>query len=221
MLKVSDTTSSKRHAKVRHILFPKGHITTDVFDGMKVHTSDTDVFISAYNGDLTSALTDIGSEDRKLVINQQIVIDSDITIPSNCTVSIVEGGSFDIASGKTLTINRFDFASAGMRECFTGDGSVVFAADSVQILFSQWFDSGDIAAEVIYLSGASPLWIKENGEIISSSMTATPTAGKIPIADGSGKLDGWVSPSTPPDASETAKGTTNEDEKPVNPQNGL
>ena len=59
------------------------------------------------------------------------------TIPSNINVIIEKGAILSIATAQTLTINGpFD---AGLYQKFSGNGSVVFGAESIEKVYSQWW----------------------------------------------------------------------------------
>ena len=73
--------------------------------------------------------------------------------------------------------------------------------DSLREAFATTNTNFDTASSSIAAVSAS-VSLKVN----SSSTTATPTAGAIPIADGSGLLDAWVTPSTVSSASVSVAG---------------
>jgi hypothetical protein len=77
--------------------YPVDNITAE--DGGDV----TYTSISDYGGDLAAALTDIGSTDTTLVINQTVTLSASATVPSNVTLHFTKGGSIDGAY--TLTTN--------------------------------------------------------------------------------------------------------------------
>lgn len=78
-------------------------------------------FISFYGDSLATAVTNIGSSDRTLIVNKEIDCDTDTTIPANISLIVLKEGLITIASGITLTING-DFA-AGLYQIFDGDGA--------------------------------------------------------------------------------------------------
>jgi len=79
----------------------------------------------------------IDGTDRTYEIADIITISSDTTIPGNASIVMKKGGSFDIAGGKTLTINGF-FRSGAFR-VFSGGGSVVFGDGSILSAHPEWW----------------------------------------------------------------------------------
>ena len=71
---------------------------------------------------------------------------TDETIPSNIKVEIEKGAILSIDSGITLTING-PF-SAGLYQVFSGDGSVVFDGEVIQVGYAEWFGIDGTADEV-------------------------------------------------------------------------
>ena len=71
-----------------------------------------------------------------------------------------------------------------------GDTEPTVARDGLRV-GDCWIDKTNNAIKkCIALSPVT--WSTELDIVIAGDATATPTASKIPIADGSGKLDGWV-----------------------------
>ena len=95
------------------------------------------------------------------IINTNVAI-SDDTNASDLgydSINMVKGGSFTVASGKTLTID-VPF-SAGLYQVFSGAGSVVFGAGLVTEVYPQWWgavgdgvtdDTAAIAAAIQYVT---------------------------------------------------------------------
>lgn len=84
------------------------------------------------------AITYIGTSSSKtLYITTQHRITSSRDIHANISIVVLKGGSFDISSGVTLTING-PF-SAHLGTVFTGSGTTVFARGVVDFVRSEWF----------------------------------------------------------------------------------
>jgi polygalacturonase len=69
--------------------------------------------------------------------NKTYLVDGDITISAGTTLSFVNGGNLSIAAGHVVTINGN--ISAGLRQIFSGLGSVVFTPGSVAVIELRWF----------------------------------------------------------------------------------
>jgi len=75
-----------------------------------------------YNN-LAECVDAIGANDATIFIPDQHTITDDLTIPSNITLRIIQGGSISVNAGKTVTINgQID---AGGYQIFEGAGTVV------------------------------------------------------------------------------------------------
>jgi hypothetical protein len=87
---------------------------------------------------LGAAVTALGStQQRRLVINQRVIVASSVTVTSNITVEFVDGGMLEPASGVTVTINGPLIASPG--QIFSGSGTVGFGRGSIKELLPQWW----------------------------------------------------------------------------------
>lgn len=95
-------------------------------------------------GTLAKAITYIGSNSATLYITNEQAITTNTTIPSNISIIVLNGGSFAISTGVTLTINgAFE---AGLFQVFSGLGSVVFSNRSIKAAHVSWWDDvGNIA----------------------------------------------------------------------------
>ena len=110
------------------------------------------------------------------IINTNVAI-SDDTNASDLgydSINMVKGGSFTVASGKTLTID-VPF-SAGLYQVFSGAGSVVFGAGLVTEVYPQWWgavgvgvrdDTAAIQAAAQSLTGNQTLYFPDGTYLIS------------------------------------------------------
>jgi len=85
---------------------------------------------------LSDVLSDIGSDEATLQITTFFNVNENVTIPSNVSLLIPNGGQFVIGSGYTVTINSF--IDAGIYKIFSGAGAIAGSA-SCKFYYSQWF----------------------------------------------------------------------------------
>jgi hypothetical protein len=101
-------------------------------------TTATEVRTSAYP-DLTTAAAAIGANPMVLVCDSSIDVTADVSTNVNTQIVTEPACSFNISTGKTLTINgSFE---AGLYQVFncTGAGKVVFGAGSVKEVYPDWW----------------------------------------------------------------------------------
>ncbi|HJQ68457.1 MAG TPA: hypothetical protein VKA70_05780 [Blastocatellia bacterium] len=85
---------------------------------------------------LQAAISEIGVNQRTVVINNTQAVAASLTIPNNVALRVTGDGKLNVSAGATLTIGGpFD---APLRQVFTGPGSVRFGAD-IQSAYPQWF----------------------------------------------------------------------------------
>ena len=111
---------------------------TDVQTQMRAYDSHFDT-IDTHLDTIDTHLDTIDTHLDNSVLNENIDIDDDTNTSDlgYTSLTIVDGGSFTIASGKTLTID-VPF-SAGLYQVFSGDGSVVFGSGVVTEVYPQWW----------------------------------------------------------------------------------
>jgi len=135
----------------------------------------------------------IGSENRKVYFparSTPYIFPDDYTTSTYTEISLLPGAIVSIPTGKTLTISKFDAASAGDRRCFSGAGSVAFADGAVSWINSAWFPGGDTDAGVIFARGNIPIWIKADGSVEANGISPTiPPSG--PDATGTAGQTAW------------------------------
>ena len=95
------------------------------------------VTLADFNGNLAAALTAFGSNATTFVINQDVTIAANTTIPSTVNVWVENGAVITVNSGVTLTINGPFLGYTN--QVFAGSGTVVFAATSVAAVLPEWF----------------------------------------------------------------------------------
>ena len=119
------------------------------------------------------------------------------------TIQVKRGTDAQIQAA-TLAIGELAFAT---------DTKAVFTYDGVikQLVGRAMYDTlpnrpaFGVAGRLFMDSGTGALYMDSGSSwlLVTPDATAIPTASKIPIADGSGKLDGWVSLSSKADAVHT------------------
>ncbi len=85
---------------------------------------------------LAAAVASADSVNKTIVVTSPITID-DVTVPATIALRCELGGVITVGTGKTLTING-PF-SAGLYQCFSGAGSVVFGSGSVSEVYPEWW----------------------------------------------------------------------------------
>jgi hypothetical protein len=94
--------------------------------------------IADYSDDLDAAITDIGSNEAMLLINETADVNNDVVVPTNVHLWIVRPGVFSIDSGKTLTIySPTNIIASFNQQIFTGSGTVVFSQPGV--IYPDWW----------------------------------------------------------------------------------
>jgi len=97
--------------------------------------------VGAYSS-LATAVATIGTVERTtLVVTDDQYISDDLEVTSNLSLVVMRPGALRVAAGKTLTISG-PFQS-DLSYIFTGDGAVVFGADSIRFYEPIWFNSTD------------------------------------------------------------------------------
>jgi len=88
-----------------------------------------------------------GNEATIMISNEQAIPDNQI-IPANITLRFIQGGTLNIATGKTVTINGH--VDAGLYQIFEGDGSISFGSGAVKEVYPQWWgiDGSDDHLEI-------------------------------------------------------------------------
>jgi hypothetical protein len=86
---------------------------------------------------IKKAINVIGSNEQGLLIPCECIVSDDITVPANITLKFTHGGSLNIATGKTVTVNGK--VEAGLYQIFKGSGTVSFGTNSAKRLYPQWW----------------------------------------------------------------------------------
>lgn len=119
---------------------PYGASSVALKDTMLNIVIDTPIIYSKGIGSFTklhTIITSIGSANVRLVMDKQLSIDSNLTIPINIELDMVSGGgSFNIAASKTLTFYNI---RAGPRRIFYGSGTALPKAGSCEYVLSEWW----------------------------------------------------------------------------------
>jgi len=111
--------------------------------------------VSTY-ADFATALTTIGSTATTLIVNEDVTISTDTTVPSNVQLVCTEGNILTVASGKVLTINGPFLC--GLQQAFDGTGTVEFT--NVTEVYPEWWgglgdgtsdDSAEVRAAMLSL----------------------------------------------------------------------
>ena len=134
--------------------------------------------IGAFTAELKPAIDALGARESTLTIYKQYEVTENLVIPANITLNFLQGGSLDVANGKTLTINGYVIASA--LQIFTGAGTVTLNTYPHQ---EAWWGNPqefDLGTGIVTTSG-SIISSGTNG-VISGS---TANTGTVIIYDGS------------------------------------
>ncbi|MCB2198899.1 hypothetical protein KQI63_05800 [bacterium] len=102
--------------------------------------------VEAYES-LSDALDVIGTERAVLAIKNDVLIDSDITIPENITLQMEAGAIISVETGKSLTIESKFSAYARQIFACADDGSQITFAKRQNIL-PEWFGTTDLTASI-------------------------------------------------------------------------
>ena len=101
---------------------------------------------NSYEDGFATAIGTISSTEKTLVIPNQQDITADITVPANVTLKFMQGGTLNISTAKTVTINGH--VEAGFYQIFEGAGLVVFGTGSVHEIYPEWWGIDGTADEV-------------------------------------------------------------------------
>ena len=121
----------------------------------------------------------VGAANKTLVVCSTVSITNDATIPGNVAVSVLRGGSFSIAAGKTLAVNGP--LEAGLYQVFSGSGAVVFATVQFRNMpvskrVPHWFGAkgdgatDDTAAFTALMKSSSTIYIPNGTYIVKDSL---------------------------------------------------
>jgi hypothetical protein len=92
---------------------------------------------------LNSLLTLIGSDKAKIVINKTLTLLTNITIPSNITLNVIEGGLIDVGIGKALTGANAKI-EAGLYQIFdVSAGGSVNGIWDVEYMKPEWYGANN------------------------------------------------------------------------------
>lgn len=97
--------------------------------------------IGDYNDDLAQAITDIGASNVTLLINKQVNVTADATVPSNIFLWFLKEGSFNISVGKTVTVASSRYIVAGRSRIAYGSGALVFTKGG--FVYPEWWGAVD------------------------------------------------------------------------------
>jgi hypothetical protein len=90
---------------------------------------------------LDAAIADIGSDNRTLVIPPGTwVVGTNLAIPANVELDILEGGLLSPSAGITITINGF--CKSKLYQVFTGDGDITFTTSSAKEVYPEMWGTG-------------------------------------------------------------------------------
>ncbi len=87
----------------------------------------------------SQAITSIGATVTTLIINQNVNVTANETVPSTLSLLMVGQGQFTISSSVTLTLNGpFE---AELRQLFVGAGTATFGAGAISFIEAEWYAS--------------------------------------------------------------------------------
>jgi len=97
----------------------------------------TGTLASLYGNNLATAIAAIGSTPTTLIAAENFSVTSDLTIPVNLQLQMVNGAVMTISSGATVTFNSaFDLGNV---RCFNGDGDIIFDNGANYIYRTAWW----------------------------------------------------------------------------------
>ena len=133
--------------------------------------------LSVFNGDLSAAVTAIGSTTVQWIISSSTTLTSNVTIPDNISI-IVYAGSVINTNGYDLTING-SFV-AGSYPFFTGAGNVIFGSE--REINAGWWTAWSTDAAVALTKAISSLAGIPSGS--APQVRTTGVGGKIQLPEG-------------------------------------
>ena len=122
---------------VNNILYPSVQAVKTQLD-LKVDKVNTIVYAKDY-ANLNAAVLDIGLNEATLLITENETTNANLTIPSNISLKIVNGGS--ITKNSTNTINIDGYFDAGIYNVFDSfsEGDIKFGKAAVKEVYPQWW----------------------------------------------------------------------------------
>ena len=127
------------------------------------------VDVMDYDGSFSDAIVAIGSDNKTLLIPNELSIASDVTVPSNISVLFLKGGSLNISSGVTVTINGS--ISSGLYQIFSKVGNIRITHNNT-VVYAVWWRHSTTNC------------YKENDNIIGKTMDAIPNGGTVKLLAG-------------------------------------
>ncbi len=120
------------------------------------------VDVRAYSS-FPTALAAIGTSKKALLIPDAQAVSSNQTVPSNVTLLFLQGGTLNISTGVTITINGH--VDAGLYQIFEGSGSVSFGSGSVKEVYPQWWGADPTGSTISDLPIKKASTAAANGNI--------------------------------------------------------
>lgn len=114
-----------------------GSVVCGNMQASTITITGTSTLLSSY-ASFSAAITALGSSTAVLLIDAAASIVDNISVPSNITLSFVNGNVATVSAGKTLTING-DVRVDARRQIFGTTGTVTFAEGSVLEIFPEWW----------------------------------------------------------------------------------
>ncbi len=141
------------------------------------------------------------ASSQTVYVTTAISILNNLTVPSNISLVVPKGGSFAIASGKTLTINgSFDGQGNTLADLFSGSGSYAFgkAVRLVGTGTPQAVVTAPVGSEFLRTDGSTgtTIYIKESGTgntgwgVPGSGVTGSGTSGQVTYWSGTSTIVG-------------------------------
>lgn len=137
--------------------------------------------------ELSTLLTSIGSEVSELIINQNVTVSANTTIPSTLAVKVIKGSIISISAGVTLTINGpfeagnykiFSIPQNSLGILFTG--FVVFGLNSVVSVTPTWWGADNTEGNYLFNTAAVQSAINTNMPV---SFTANYTVDNVILSN--------------------------------------
>lgn len=108
----------------KFVLKDSEDVTLETIDNVEGIGESAIPCIGDYGDNLATAISEIGSTQKTLLIGKEIAVTADITVPSTLTLWFTQGGYLNISAGKTVTFQKCPLAD-DYQQIYAGSGAVV------------------------------------------------------------------------------------------------
>jgi len=126
------------------------------------------------------AIDAIGASEKTLLIPNEQAVAADKTVPANVTLKFLQGGSLNIATTKTVTINGH--VEAGPYQIFkwAGTGAVALGASAVKEIYPEWWGASPSASAAVNSLGFIAALDQDKKILISEGTYSYDTSLDVP-----------------------------------------